>query len=131
MRIAVPVSGGRATDLNHCEGVAMMDVDPINRAVAATVVETPPEYQSDKLTQWVYEHGANVLIASDVGLQAQSSLAQSGIEVLIGAPAQDATELADPARNQGLGASSWSARRRVRSNGVEQDGCRRRTGAGF
>ena len=95
MRIAVPVTGGRATNLNHCEGVALMDVDPASRAVTATVVETPPDHHSDVLTQWVFDHGTNVLIASDVGLQAQSNLAQSGIEVLIGAPAQDATELAN------------------------------------
>ncbi len=93
MKIAVPVSGGKATDFRHCEQFEIMDIDPITGNVVGRTVETPPCTMQSQLSGWLLEQGTNVVIAGDMVPQTMSSLAASGIEVLLGAPAQGAEEL--------------------------------------
>jgi ATP-binding protein involved in chromosome partitioning len=93
MKIAVPVSGGKATDFRHCEQFAIMDIDPISGTVVDRAMATPPEGKFSLLAGWLSAQGTNVVIAGDMIPQMMASLAASGIEVLLGAPARGAEEL--------------------------------------
>lgn len=95
MKIAIPVSEGKATSFSHCKQFAIMNVDPLRRVVLDKVLETRPQCLLAVLPEWVSAQGANVLIAEDVGFEAQGYFASSGIEVLIGAPSEGAEELAN------------------------------------
>lgn len=94
MRIAVPVAAGRlCMHFGHCEQFALLDVDPAAKAVTATQLLTPPPHEPGLLPRWLHEEGADLIIAGGMGQRAQSIFAQNGIEVVVGAPSLEPTEV--------------------------------------
>jgi len=89
MKIAIPVAGGRlCMHFGHCEQFALVEVDDGNKTVTGTSYLTPPAHEPGVLPRWLHEQGANVIIAGGMGQRAQGLFSQSGIEVVVGAPAE-------------------------------------------
>jgi predicted Fe-Mo cluster-binding NifX family protein len=94
MRIAIPMADSRlAQHFGHCEKFALIDVDPVTRAVTATTEVEAPEHQPGLLPPWLKERGVSHVIAGNMGARAQSLFQEASIEVLIGAPSDSAEEL--------------------------------------
>jgi len=90
MRIAIPVVDGRlAAHFGHCDEFALFDVDEQNATVTAVDRVDSPPHQPGLLPQWLHEHGAEVIIAGGMGRRAQDLFARGGIEVIVGATADD------------------------------------------
>lgn len=88
MKIAIPLANGRlAMHFGHCEQFALVDVDETTRQHRGTVVLSAPPHEPGLLPRWLHEQGADVVIAGGMGQRAQQLFAQSGIRVLVGAPA--------------------------------------------
>jgi len=88
MRIAIPLAAGRlCMHFGHCEQFALVDVDEAAHKGRGTTLLTPPPHEPGLLPRWLHEQGADVVIAGGMGQRAQQLFAQSGIRVLVGAPA--------------------------------------------
>jgi ATP-binding protein involved in chromosome partitioning len=95
MKIAIPIADGRlCMHFGHCEQFALVDVDETSRKPARTTMMTPPPHEPGVLPRWLHEQGAKVIIAGGMGHRAQQWFAQSGIEVVVGAPAETPDALA-------------------------------------
>jgi predicted Fe-Mo cluster-binding NifX family protein len=93
MKIAIPVAVGKlCMHFGHCEQFALVEVDDA-RTVTATEYLTPPPHEPGVLPRWLHEQGADVIIASGMGQRAQSLFAQSGIDVVVGAPAGQVADI--------------------------------------
>jgi len=87
MKIAIPVADGRlCMHFGHCEQFAIVDVDESSRAVTATRYLTPPPHEPGVLPRWLHEQGVTVILAGGMGQRAQSLFAESGVQVVVGAP---------------------------------------------
>jgi len=94
MRIAIPISAGRlAQHFGHCEGFALVDVDPISKQTSASTELAAPEHQPGLLPPWLKERGVDLVIAGGMGARAHSLFHAVSIEVLSGAPAETAATL--------------------------------------
>ena len=94
MRVAIPLAAGRlCMHFGHCEQFALVDVDGTDHKPRGTTLVTPPPHEPGLLPRWLHEQGADVVIAGGMGQRAQQLFAQSGIRVLIGAPAGTPEEL--------------------------------------
>jgi ATP-binding protein involved in chromosome partitioning len=83
--IVIPVSGGKlSSHFGHCEEFAFVETE--NGKITGTEMRTPPPHEPGVLPRWLYEQGADVLIAGGMGEQAQQLCRENGIEVIIGAP---------------------------------------------
>lgn len=92
MKIAIPLADGRLSmHFGHCEQFALVEVDQQGGAPVKTTYLTPPPHEPGVLPRWLHEQGADVIIAGGMGQRAQQLFAQSGIQVVVGAPA-DAPE---------------------------------------
>ena len=90
MRIAIPVVDGQlARHFGHCQEFMLFDVDPEAVTVGdATSLEAPP-HQPGLLPEWLKSQGVDVVIAGGMGYRAQTLFAESGVEVIVGAVADD------------------------------------------
>jgi len=90
MRIAIPVVNGRlARHFGHCEEFMIFDVDPDVQSVGdATCLQAPP-HQPGLLPEWLRSQGVDVVIAGGMGRRAQLLFAESGVEIAVGAMAED------------------------------------------
>ncbi len=89
MRFAIPTAGGKlALHFGHCERFAIVDVEPDTGRIASVTESTPPPHEPGVLPRWLAEQGVNVIIAGGMGSRAQNLFTQSGIRVLVGAPAE-------------------------------------------
>jgi len=87
MKIAVPTSGGRlAAHFGHCEQFALFEIGGDPPAVVGSEALAAPSHAPGLLPQWLNEQGADVIIAGGMGRRAQNLFAQSGIDVVVGAP---------------------------------------------
>ena len=94
MRIAMPLAAGRlCMHFGHCEHFALVDVDEADHKARGTTLLTPPPHEPGLLPRWLHQQGADVVIAGGMGQRAQQLFAQSGIRVLVGAPAGTPEEL--------------------------------------
>jgi predicted Fe-Mo cluster-binding NifX family protein len=94
MRIAIPIDGGRlAPHFGHCSEFALLDVDPAARRITSTVAVPAPEHQPGRLPPWLKERGVTLVIAGGLGTKARARFAEAAIEVLTGAPQEDAESL--------------------------------------
>ena len=90
MKIAIPVAEGKlAMHFGHCEEFALIDVDTEKKTIIGQEMIVPPPHEPGLLPPWLAERGAKVIIAGGMGARAQQLFAQQGIEVRIGAPADD------------------------------------------
>lgn len=95
MRIAIPISGNSLEQhFGHCEKFAMLDVADEANAVSAVTEIPAPEYQPGLLPPWLKDHGVTLVIAGGMGARALSLLQEASIEVITGAPSEDAATLA-------------------------------------
>ncbi len=89
MKIAIPVANERlAMHFGHCETFALIDVDIAARKIVKREDVDAPPHQPGLLPAWLAERGATTIIAGGMGQRAQALFTQSGIEVIIGAPAE-------------------------------------------
>jgi predicted Fe-Mo cluster-binding NifX family protein len=90
MKIAIPTANGRlCMHFGHSEQFAIVEVDPGTRTIVGTTWLTPPPHEPGVLPRWLRENGADVIIAAGMGRRAQDLFAQSGMEVVVGAPADE------------------------------------------
>jgi predicted Fe-Mo cluster-binding NifX family protein len=95
MRIAIPVAQGRLCQhFGHCEEFALIDVDERNKTVTGRQTLRAPEHEPGVLPRWLGKLGANVVIAGGMGGRAMQLFASQGIQVAIGAPADEPETLA-------------------------------------
>jgi ATP-binding protein involved in chromosome partitioning len=89
MRIAIPLTSGKLSQhFGHCESFALLDVDQAARKIIGKQEVESPEHQPGLLPRWLAEKGATLIIAGGMGASAQKLFAETGIQVLIGAPAE-------------------------------------------
>jgi ATP-binding protein involved in chromosome partitioning len=89
MRIAIPMAGGRLSPhFGHCARFALLDVDQAAKTIIGKQELEPPEHQPGLFPRWLAEKGATLIIAGGMGASAQKLFAESGIQVVIGAPAE-------------------------------------------
>src|SRR4030042_1285635 len=89
MRIAIPMADGRLSmHFGHCERFALIDVDPETRVIQKKEELPAPEHEPGLLPRWLAERGAQLIIAGGMGGRAQGLVAQNGIQVVVGAPAE-------------------------------------------
>lgn len=92
MRIAVPATGGAISPhFARCEEFLLFDVE--NGEVKNRLSAIPPPHGPGVLPQWLREQGANVIIASGMGMRAQTLFSEQGIEVVLGAAAGSPDEI--------------------------------------
>ena len=88
MRIAIPIAQGQlCMHFGHCEQFAFVDVDMKAETILGTKHASPPPHEPGVLPAWLHEQGVDVVIAGGMGQRAQQLLADSGIEVVVGAAA--------------------------------------------
>jgi Mrp family chromosome partitioning ATPase/predicted Fe-Mo cluster-binding NifX family protein len=89
MRIAIPMAAGKLTmHFGHCERFALVDVDPGEKKILGKKELEAPEHQPGLFPRWLAQQGAQLIIAGGMGASAQRLFAESGIKVLVGAPAE-------------------------------------------
>ncbi len=94
LKVAVPVAQGvLCAHFGHCEQFALVTVNTDDKTIQETQHLTPPPHEPGVLPKWLAEQGAHLVIAGGMGSRAQSLFTQQGIQVLVGAPAQDPEEL--------------------------------------
>ena len=90
MKIAIPTSNGLlAAHFGHCEQFAMFDVDTNSKAIEGPEFVTPPPHEPGLLPRWLHEQQTNVIIAGGMGQRAQDLFTERGIQVVVGAPAEE------------------------------------------
>lgn len=94
MKIAIPMADGKlTTHFGHCESFAMVDVNTIEKKIIKREDIIPPPHEPGLLPPWLAERGVNMIIAGGMGQRAQGLFAQSGINVVVGAPADTPEQL--------------------------------------
>ena len=87
MKIAIPlVQGKLAAHFGHCQEFALVEVDEQERSVIGSEVLEAPLHEPGLLPRWLHEHGADIIVAGGMGRRAQGLFAQSGVQVIVGAP---------------------------------------------
>jgi predicted Fe-Mo cluster-binding NifX family protein len=95
MNIAVPVAQGQlSAHFAHAEEFAILEAEEGGKEVLKKTVHEAPPHQPGLLPRWLHELGADVIIAGGMGQRAQQLFAQSGITVVVGAPADTPEQLA-------------------------------------
>ncbi len=92
MRIAIPATGGfLSPHFARCEEFVLFDVE--NGEVKNRLSVIPPPHGPGVLPEWLQGQGANVIIASGMGMRAQTLFSQHGIAVVLGAIADAPDEI--------------------------------------
>jgi len=103
MKIAIPLAEGRlCMHFGHCEQFAIIDAEAEEKKITNTTMLTPPPHEPGLLPRWLKEMGADVIIAGGMGQRAQQLFTQSGITVLVGAPAETPEILVEAYLNNSL-----------------------------
>ncbi len=90
VKIAIPVAQGMlAMHFGHSEQFAVIDVDPDEKKILSKQMLTPPAHEPGALPRWLSGLGANVIITGGMGIRAQNLFKQNGVDVVVGAPAED------------------------------------------
>ena len=93
MRIAVPtVNGELCMHFGHSQQFVLIDVE--GEEIKNIAAATPPPHAPGVLPKWLSEQGANIIIASGMGMRAQMLFGENGIDVVVGAPILKPEELA-------------------------------------
>jgi predicted Fe-Mo cluster-binding NifX family protein len=90
MKIAVPTLEGKlCPHFGHCAEFAIFEVED-GKIVGKEMAEPPP-HEPGVLPKWLGEEKkVDVIIAGGMGVRAQQLFAAKNIEVVVGAPADDA-----------------------------------------
>lgn len=88
--IAVPVANGKlCSHFGHCEQFAFYEVDLPNRQIHESRHVVPPPHEPGLLPRWLHGENARVVIAGGMGKRAQDIFRDQGLQVIVGAPADD------------------------------------------
>lgn len=94
MKIAIPTADGRlCMHFGHCQQFALVEVDEEDHNALTTESLTPPPHEPGLLPRWLHEKGVDLVIAGGMGQRAQQLFTQSGVKVLVGAPAESPEQL--------------------------------------
>ena len=95
MRIAIPLAQGvLSMHFGHCEEFALIDANDDTKEIEKVEKHGSPPHQPGLLPKWLAEKGADVIVACGMGMRAQGLFAESGINVVIGAPSEPPEEVA-------------------------------------
>jgi predicted Fe-Mo cluster-binding NifX family protein len=95
MRIAIPVVQGKLSPhFGHCDEFAIVDVDSETKRISEIRMMNAPAHEPGALPRWLNEQEVQLVIAGGMGGRAQMLFAESGIDVLVGAPTESAEEIA-------------------------------------
>ncbi len=95
MKIAIPLASGKlCMHFGHCEQFALLDIDVGSKTITHKQLLTPPPHEPGLLPRWLGEQGATRIIAGGMGQRARQLFLQQGIEVTVGAPAEEPEILA-------------------------------------
>lgn len=90
MKLAVPTAMGKlCMHFGHCEEFVIATIDEKTKSIAKIEQVIPPPHEPGLLPKWLHEKGVTVIIAGGMGMRAQQFFHQFGIEVVVGAPADD------------------------------------------
>ena len=96
MRFAIPMVNGRlCAHFGHCDRFALIDADLNSKMILGKKEVEAPEHQPGLLPRWLADRGANIVVAGGMGPRAQDLFTESGIEVVIGAPADEPEALVE------------------------------------
>jgi len=102
-KIAIPiVEGHLSAHFGHCEEFAIFDVDLEAKKIIGQERAPSPPHEPGLLPRWLGEKGVNVIIAGGMGAHAQELFAEQGINVSIGAPADDPEKIVISYMNSAL-----------------------------
>lgn len=91
-RIAIPLAGNMLSEhFGHCQAFAYVDVE--NNSIINITMMDPPEHQPGTFPKWVAANGATDVIAGGMGAQAITLFNQAGVNVFVGAPLDNPTNL--------------------------------------
>jgi len=94
MKIAIPTADGKlCMHFGHCQQFILVDVE--DEKIKNVEAATPPTHAPGVLPAWLHEKGANIIIASGMGMRAQNLFTQNDIEVVVGAPILEPEELVE------------------------------------
>ncbi len=94
MRIAVPlVQGKLSLHFGHCEQFAIIDVDSGSKNILSQELVEPPPHEPGVLPKWLAGLHVELIIAGGMGQRAQQLFAQNNIDVVVGAPDNEAQKL--------------------------------------
>lgn len=92
MKIAIPTAQGKlAMHFGHCETFTLIDVE--DQTITTTEEVQAPPHEPGLLPRWLGEKGVSHIIAGGMGQRAQQLFGNQRINVIIGAPAEPASEL--------------------------------------
>ncbi len=90
MKVAIPVTDGRLSmHFGHSEQFAIIEVDRDKKEIRGSELIEAPPHEPGLLPVWLREHGADLIITGGMGRRAQTLFHESGIEVIVGAPAAE------------------------------------------
>ena len=94
MRIAVPLAQGKLSlHFGHCEQFAIIDVDSGSKNILSEELVEPPPHEPGVLPKWLSGLHVELIIAGGMGQRAQQLFAQNNIDVVVGAPDNEAQKL--------------------------------------
>ncbi len=94
MKIAIPTANGKlCMHFGHCEAFEILTVDPDGKTITASDSMTPPPHEPGVLPRWLGEQNVNVILAGGMGQRAQDLFTAQGIQVVVGAPADEPEKL--------------------------------------
>jgi predicted Fe-Mo cluster-binding NifX family protein len=94
MRIAIPTSNGvLCMHFGHCDQFTIIEVDLETKSISNQETATPPAHEPGVLPKWLAELHVNMIIASGMGQRAQQLFTSNNIEVVVGAPAEQAEDI--------------------------------------
>lgn len=89
MKIAIPVVDGKLFGhFGHCPSFALIDTDNDTGRIVARNDVTAPPHEPGLLPVWLSERGVDLVMTGGIGPKAQDLLAQNGIKVVVGIPAE-------------------------------------------
>lgn len=95
MKIAIPTADGKLVmHFGHSDRFALVEVDEDAGTVTGTEYLAPPPHGPGVLPRWLQSQGAGLVVSGGMGRRAQALFAESGIKVVVGAPADTPENIA-------------------------------------
>ena len=95
MKIAIPIANGKLTmHFGHCQSFVFLEANEAEKSVQLLEELTPPPHEPGVLPRWLGEQKVDVIIAGGMGQRAQQLFSGQGIQVIVGAPAEEPEALA-------------------------------------
>ncbi|GAI87253.1 unnamed protein product, partial [marine sediment metagenome] len=85
--------GKLSLHFGHCEQFAIIDVDSGSKNILSQELVEPPPHEPGVLPEWLSGLHVELIIAGGMGQRAQQLFAQNNIDVVVGAPDNEAQEL--------------------------------------